>query len=109
SANDSHKDDEKENILVESDHPTSLGETDFLKGRIIKRKTSLDGIVEKVGNRAPRLDKSFSGSEETFGADISHLGHYSDITEKSLERSVSVICHLDSRVLLLVPVVSVLL
>jgi len=62
-----------------------------------------------TGNRAPGLDKSFSGSEEKFGADISHLGHYSDITEKSLERSVSVICHLDSRILLLVPVVSVLL
>ncbi|XP_048141654.1 exonuclease 1 isoform X1 [Rhodamnia argentea] len=107
SANDIDKDDEKENIPVESDHPLSLGETDFLKGRVIKRKTFLDSTVENEsskqkrthvegslvddGDRAPGLDKSFMGSEEKFGADISHLGRYSDIAEKSLERFVSVI------------------
>ncbi|KAI6703522.1 hypothetical protein NL676_012658 [Syzygium grande] len=107
SANDTDKDDEKENIPVESDHPISLGETDFLKGRIIKRKTSLNGAMEKEssqqkrmhvdesvvndGNHAPGSEKSFTGSEEKFEADVSHLGCYSDIAEKSLERFVSVI------------------
>ncbi|KAI6703515.1 hypothetical protein NL676_012651 [Syzygium grande] len=107
SANDTNKDDEKENIPVESDQPINPGETDFLKGRIIKRKTSLDGTVKKEssqqkrmhvddsvvddGNHAPGSEKSFTGSEEKFGADVSHLGRYSDIAEKSLERFVSVI------------------
>ncbi|KAI3409404.1 Exonuclease 1 [Psidium guajava] len=107
SANDTDKDDKKENIPVESDHPISLGETNFLKGRVIKRKTSLDGTVQNEsskqkrmhvedslvddGNHAPGFDKAFMGSEEKFGADISHLGCYSDIAEKSLERFVSVI------------------
>ncbi|XP_056175529.1 exonuclease 1 isoform X2 [Syzygium oleosum] len=109
SANDTDKDDEKENIPVESDQPINPGETDFLKGRIIKRKTSLDGTVEKEssqqkrmhvddsvvddGNHAPApgSEKSFTGSEEKFGADVSHLGRYSDIAEESLERFVSVI------------------
>ncbi|KAK3432863.1 hypothetical protein EUGRSUZ_D00367 [Eucalyptus grandis] len=107
SANNTDKDDEKENIPVESDHPISLGETGFLEGRIIKRKASLDGTVEKEsskqkhmhvddslvndGSCAPGLDKSFTGSEGKFGADISHLGRYSDIAESSLEGFVSVI------------------
>ncbi|KAK3432852.1 hypothetical protein EUGRSUZ_D00356 [Eucalyptus grandis] len=107
SANNTDKDDEKENIPVESDHPISLGETGFLEGRIIKRKASLDGTVEKESSKqkhmhvddslvndgtcAPGLDKSFTGSEGKFGADISHLGRYSEIAESSLERFVSVI------------------
>ncbi|KAI3410570.1 Glutathione transferase, partial [Psidium guajava] len=55
-----------------------------------KRMHMEDSFVDD-GNRAPGIDKAFMGSEEKFGADISHLGRYSDIAEKSLERFVSVI------------------
>ncbi|KAJ7968816.1 Exonuclease 1 [Quillaja saponaria] len=46
------------------------------------------------GYSAPILDKAFSETtheEEKFGSNISHLGHYAKISEKSMERFVSVI------------------
>lgn len=46
------------------------------------------------GHNASNLRTTFTDEktdEEKFGSNISHLGHYSDIAEKSMERFVSVI------------------
>lgn len=56
-----------------------------------QKRMHVDDSLVNDGTRAPGLDKSFTGSEGKFGADISHLGHYSDIAESSFERFVSVI------------------
>ena len=45
------------------------------------------------GNCDPDIDDTFIETEGggKFGSNISHLGHYSDIAEKSMERFVSVL------------------
>lgn len=45
------------------------------------------------GNCDPDVDDTFieTKGEGKFGSNISHLGHYSDIAEKSMERFVSVL------------------
>lgn len=46
------------------------------------------------GNCDPDIDDTFietEGEGGKFGSNISHLGHYSDIAEKSMERFVSVL------------------
>lgn len=50
-------------------------------------------IFKPPGYSDPNLDKTIATEtdEAKFGANISHLGSYSEIAEKSMERFVSVI------------------
>ncbi|KAJ0017249.1 hypothetical protein Pint_10135 [Pistacia integerrima] len=80
------------------------------QGTTVKRKTLLNDSVQKENVRAKHMrinaslptigccdrnmDKSFLETrtdEGKFGSNISHLGHYSEIAEKSMESFVSVV------------------
>ncbi|RVW29580.1 Exonuclease 1 [Vitis vinifera] len=94
--------------ICENKSPQSPFENNYLKSAIMKRKpTSVDSIQPDVkakymrtnaslANRSncdPDIDDTFIETEGggKFGSNISHLGHYSDIAEKSMERFVSVL------------------
>ncbi|CAA3016741.1 exonuclease 1 [Olea europaea subsp. europaea] len=78
--------------------PRSSSSDDYAEGKIKKRKVAyMDSQIEEVnganltsGTCAYNLDEETKG-EGKFGCNISHLGHYSDIAEKSMEKFVSVI------------------
>ncbi|XWS15897.1 hypothetical protein CRYUN_Cryun34aG0042000 [Craigia yunnanensis] len=96
------------NELPESGNPDSYGNT-YFKGVTSKRKNpSLECVeTENVNPKQIYMDVSCDGNghcdpnlemfmeakagEAKFGSNISHLGHYSDIAEKSMERFVSAI------------------
>ncbi|BBH01034.1 5'-3' exonuclease family protein [Prunus dulcis] len=94
------------NAVPESAH----FENGYFNGKVMKRKTSPGDSVEVEnvkpkqlcisaclpddGNCASSLNETFTGTkteEGKFGSNISHLGRYSDIAEKSMEKFVSVI------------------
>ncbi|CAB4276340.1 unnamed protein product [Prunus armeniaca] len=94
------------NAVPESAH----FENSYFNGKVMKRKTSPGDSVEVEnvkpkqlcisaclpddGNCACSLNETFTGTkteEGKFGSNISHLGRYSDIAEKSMEKFVSVI------------------
>lgn len=94
------------NAVPESAH----FENSYFNGKVMKRKTSPGDSVEVEnvkpkqlcisaclpddGNCASSLNETFTGTkteEGKFGSNISHLGRYSDIAEKSMEKFVSVI------------------
>ncbi|XP_050287547.1 exonuclease 1 isoform X2 [Quercus robur] len=81
-----------------------------LKDKVLKRKISPNDCVEKenvqsklkhvdsalpdTGYCASNFDRTSietEATEEKFGSNISHLSHYSEISEKSMEKFVSVI------------------
>ncbi|XVE88292.1 hypothetical protein DITRI_Ditri19aG0058100 [Diplodiscus trichospermus] len=96
------------NDFPESGHHDSYGNT-YIKGMTSKRKNSsiecvetenvnprkicMDASYEDNGHHDPNLETFMEtkAGEAKFGSNISHLGHYSDIAEKSMERFVSVI------------------
>ncbi|CAL9015767.1 unnamed protein product [Prunus brigantina] len=94
------------NAVPESAH----FENSYFNGKVMKRKTSPGDSVEVEnvkpkqlcisaclpddGNCASSLNETFTGTkteEGKFGSNISHLGRYSDIAEKSMEKFVSAI------------------
>eukprot|EP00257_Ricinus_communis_P018063 XP_015576661.1 exonuclease 1 [Ricinus communis] len=121
SVNKNDKKNEHERLLVESDAAmgSDMNEDVILdiassenNSIGMKRKTSQNGTVQREnmnmrtkhmrtdaslsenGCHAPNLDDTFAGTMTEggkFGSNISHLSHYSDIAEKSMERFVSVI------------------
>ncbi|WRX27239.1 XPG [Theobroma cacao] len=96
------------NDLPESGNPDGYGNT-YFKGMTLKRKNSSLECVETEnvnpkqiymgasrddnGHCNPKLETFMDtkAGEAKFGSNISHLGRYSDIAEKSMERFVSVI------------------
>ncbi|EEF40158.1 exonuclease, putative [Ricinus communis] len=104
SVNKNDKKNEHERLLVESD--AAMG-SDMNEDVILdiassennsigmKRKTSQNGTVQRenmnMRTKHMRTDASLSENGGKFGSNISHLSHYSDIAEKSMERFVSVI------------------
>ncbi|XVF40239.1 hypothetical protein PTKIN_Ptkin01aG0096100 [Pterospermum kingtungense] len=99
------------NDSPESSNPDNYGNT-YLKGMTSKRKGSslkcietlfqenenpnqiyMDASCEDNGYCDPNLGTFMEtkAGEENFGSNISHLGRYSDIAEKSMEKFVSVI------------------
>ncbi|XP_044461272.1 exonuclease 1 [Mangifera indica] len=110
---------EPEKLLVEVDGAIDISENVNLgftsedscpQGTTVKRKTLLNDSVQKENVRAKHMrastslptdgccDPSFNKrsmetrtDEGKFGSDISHLGHYSEIAEKSMEKFVSVV------------------
>lgn len=64
---------------------------------MMKRKTSPDDNVQRnMEVKHMRTDASLPDDgtkleEQKFGSDISHISHYSNIAEKSIERFISVI------------------
>ncbi|XP_022715682.1 exonuclease 1 [Durio zibethinus] len=96
------------NDFPKSGNPDSYRNT-YLKGMTSKRKnSSLECVeTENVNPKQIYMDVSFDDNghcdpnlealletkagEAKFGSNISHLGHYSDIAQKSMERFVSVI------------------
>ncbi|KAH9797551.1 exonuclease 1 [Citrus sinensis] len=117
--NKDDQENKQEKLVVENDAAIDMSENtglqsahfdySYLKGTAIKRKTSLIDSVhtDKMGSKLmrtnaslhnngysdPNLDKTIATEtdEAKFGANISHLGCYSEIAEKSMERFVSVI------------------
>lgn len=117
--NKDDQENKQEKLVVENDAAIDMSENtglqsahfdySYLKGTAIKRKTSLIDSVhtDKMGSKLmrtnaslhnngysdPNLDKTIATEtdEAKFGANISHLGSYSEIAEKSMERFVSVI------------------
>ncbi|KAK9227573.1 hypothetical protein WN943_012626 [Citrus x changshan-huyou] len=117
--NKDDQENKQEKLVVENDAAIDMSENtglqsahfdySYLKGTAIKRKTSLIDSVhtDKMGSKLmrtnaslhnngysdPNLDKTIETQtdEAKFGANISHLGCYSEIAEKSMERFVSVI------------------
>ncbi|KAL2484236.1 Exonuclease 1 [Forsythia ovata] len=74
----------------------SSSSDDYDEGTVKKRK--VDAQIEEVndanltsGTCASNLEEGTKAEEGKFGCNISHLGHYSDIAEKSMEKFVSVI------------------
>ncbi|KAI4295358.1 hypothetical protein L6164_035412 [Bauhinia variegata] len=92
--------DESKNTICDGDL-----QNNHLKNKVLKRKSSSNDSVQsetsmhpasppsRVGYCDRNMDKEFTEStpEGKFGSNISHLGHYSEIAEKSMERFVSVI------------------
>ncbi|XP_021294238.1 exonuclease 1 isoform X2 [Herrania umbratica] len=96
------------NDMPESGNPDGYGNT-YFKGMTLKRKNSSLECLEtenvnpkQIYMGASRDDNGHcnpnlatfmetKAAEAKFGSNISHLGHYSDIAEKSMERFVSVI------------------
>ncbi|KAJ9690835.1 hypothetical protein PVL29_013138 [Vitis rotundifolia] len=119
SLKENDRDNENEKLLVNNGDATDICENNspqsppfennYLKSAIMKRKpTSVDSIQPDVkakymrtnaslahrSNCDPDIDDTFmetEGEGGNFGSNISHLGHYSDIAEKSMERFVSVL------------------
>ncbi|KAK9223999.1 hypothetical protein WN944_012448 [Citrus x changshan-huyou] len=117
--NKDDQENKQEKLVVENDAAIDMSENtglqsahfdySYLKGTAIKRKTSLIDSVhtDKMGSKLirtnaslhnngysdPNLNKTIETEtdEAKFGANISHLGCYSEIAEKSMERFVSVI------------------
>ncbi|CAB4306729.1 unnamed protein product [Prunus armeniaca] len=76
------------NAVPESAH----FENSYFNGKVMKRKTSPGDSVEVqlcISSCLP--DDGTKTEEGKFGSNISHLGRYSDIAEKSMEKFVSVI------------------
>ncbi|KAE8673320.1 Exonuclease 1 [Hibiscus syriacus] len=99
-----------DNIIqfAETSIPDSYG-NNYFKGTASKRKTSsleydelenvnprqiyMDASHDDTGDRDPNLETfaETKAGEAKFGSNISHLGRYSNVAEKSMERFVSVI------------------
>ncbi|CAL8147543.1 unnamed protein product [Prunus armeniaca] len=82
------------NAVPESAH----FENSYFNGKVMKRKTSPGDSVEVENVKPKQLcisaclpDDGTKTEEGKFGSNISHLGRYSDIAEKSMEKFVSVI------------------
>ncbi|KAJ4703742.1 Exonuclease 1 [Melia azedarach] len=117
--NESDQEDKQEKLIVEDDvaidisENANLGseysENSNLNSTTIKRKTSINDIVQ-IENIRPKHMRTNAGlrnngyhernpdktlvtetDEAKFGANISHLGCYSEIAEKSMEKFVSAI------------------
>ncbi|XVF27413.1 hypothetical protein REPUB_Repub14bG0104600 [Reevesia pubescens] len=96
------------NDLPENGNPDSYENT-YFKRMTLKRKNSslecletenvnpkqiyMDASCDDNGHCDPNLETfvETKAGDSKFGSNISHLGHYSDIAEKSMERFVSVI------------------
>ncbi|KAL4289694.1 hypothetical protein GQ457_14G008870 [Hibiscus cannabinus] len=94
--------------LPENDNPDSYG-NNYFKGTASKRKNSsleyietesvnpqqiyMDPLHDDNGDRDPNPGTfaETKAGEAKFGSNISHLGHYSNVAEKSMDRFVSVI------------------
>ncbi|KAK7359162.1 hypothetical protein VNO77_01110 [Canavalia gladiata] len=107
--------DEKQHCLssgvVINERKNAMSDSDLfnnhMKNKDLKRKISPNNNIQNENLRPRRMhpaspphnngdhniDEPFTenNSEENFGTNISHLGHYSEIAEKSMERFVSVI------------------
>ncbi|GAV82235.1 XPG_N domain-containing protein/XPG_I domain-containing protein [Cephalotus follicularis] len=102
--------DDVANDISDNAIPESISSrNNYFNDRILKRKTSPNGSInienvkpKHIHTDEPLQDNDYcdpdlnqtvevAKSKGKFGSDISHLGHYSDIAEKSMERFVSVI------------------
>ncbi|PON85002.1 5'-3' exonuclease family protein [Trema orientale] len=73
----------RENIVPES---AVYG---YSNGNVLKRKKHTDESVQEENVRSKQM--CMENDRAKFGSNISHLAHYSDIAEKSMEKFVSII------------------
>ncbi|CAK7350324.1 unnamed protein product [Dovyalis caffra] len=117
SVDENDQDNKQERLFVRDDAANNIHEDFILESPsedkfsnciIMKRKTSPNDSVQRNmeakhictdaslpdNGSDPHLNKTLAGKkfeEQKFGSDISHISHYSNIAEKSIERFVSVI------------------
>lgn len=106
SVNESDQGNKQEKLLERDDSANNIYKDFILEspsdnkcsnGIMMKRKTSPDDNVQRnMEVKHMRTDASLPDDgtkleEQKFGSDISHISHYSNIAEKSIERFISVI------------------
>ncbi|XP_073300650.1 exonuclease 1 [Primulina huaijiensis] len=82
------------NNILETPSGYNSSEREAKKRKVIQTNIQTDNVTHKTsttGTCTSDLDEETEAEEGNFSSDITHLSRYSDISEKSMERFISVI------------------